>query len=49
MHRLIEFYWAERIRELEKELSSATDEQDEQVRLRQIEWMHQNPHGCGGQ
>jgi len=41
MHRLIEFYWAERIRELEKELLSATDEQDEQVRLRQIEWMRQ--------
>jgi len=41
MFRLIEFYWAERIREQEKALPAATDEQDEQVRLRQIEWMRQ--------
>ncbi len=41
MFRLIEFYWDQRIRELEKALSEAADEQDEQVRLRQIEWMRQ--------
>ncbi len=41
MHRLIEFYWNEKIRELEERLSSAADEQDEQYRRRQIEWMRQ--------
>lgn len=41
MHELIEKYWDKRIAELEAELSSATDEQDEQYRLRQIEWMRQ--------
>jgi type I restriction enzyme R subunit len=41
MHRLIEFYWDQHIRKLEKDLSSAVDEQDEQYRLRQIEWMRQ--------
>ncbi len=41
MHKLIEFYWNERIRELERELPSAGDEQDEQYLLRQIEWMRQ--------
>lgn len=41
MHKLIEFYWHERIRELEAELSEAADEQDEQYRQRQIEWMEQ--------
>ena len=41
MHRLIEFYWNERIGELEAQLPTATDEQDEQYRRRQIEWMRQ--------
>lgn len=41
MHRLIEFYWNERIRELEADLPSAVDEQDEQYRQRQVEWMRQ--------
>jgi type I restriction enzyme R subunit len=41
MHRLIDFYWNERIHELEVQLPSATDEQDEQYRRRQIEWMKQ--------
>ena len=39
MHRLITFYWDERIRELEAEVARATDEQDELYRRRQIEWM----------
>ncbi len=41
MHRLIEFYWNERIGELQAQLPTATDEQDEQYRLRQIGWMRQ--------
>ena len=41
MHRLIEFYWNERIKELEAALPTAEDEQDEQYRRRQIEWMRQ--------
>jgi len=41
MHRLIEFYWNERVRELEAQLPSAADEQDEQYRRRRIAWMHQ--------
>ena len=41
MHKLIEFYWYERIKELEAALTSAPDEQDEQYRRRQIEWMRQ--------
>src|SRR5690606_552652 len=41
MHKLIEFYWNERIGELEAQLSKATDEQDEQYQRRQIEWMRQ--------
>jgi len=39
MHKLIEFYWNDRIGELEAQLPTATDEQDEQYRRRQIEWM----------
>ncbi|BBO92894.1 type I restriction endonuclease subunit R [Desulfosarcina ovata] len=39
MHRLIEFYWNERMHKLEAALSSTTDEQDEQYRRRQIMWM----------
>ena len=41
MHRLIGFYWDERIRELEKELASIADEQEEQFRRRQLDWMRE--------
>ncbi len=41
MCNLILKYWDERIRELERALSSAIDEQDEVYRRRQIEWMRQ--------
>ncbi|NLN59755.1 MAG: type I restriction endonuclease subunit R [Deltaproteobacteria bacterium] len=41
MHKLIEFYWNERIGELEAQLLKATDEQDEQYRWRRIQWMRQ--------
>ena len=41
MHRLIEFYWQERIRELGKALASIAEEQEEQFRRRQLEWMHE--------
>jgi type I restriction enzyme R subunit len=41
MYNLIVKYWNERIAELEVALRSATDEQDEQYRRRQIEWMRQ--------
>lgn len=41
MHNLVAQYWSERIAELETELASAPDEQEEQYRLRQIEWMSQ--------
>lgn len=41
MHKLIEFYWNERISELEAQLPQAMDEQDEQYRQRQIGWMRQ--------
>jgi type I restriction enzyme R subunit len=41
MYKLIEFYWDQKVRELEAALPSATDEQDEQYRRRQIEWMRQ--------
>ena len=41
MHRLIAFYWDERIRELEKELAAATDEQEELFRRRQLDWMRE--------
>ena len=39
MRRLIGFYWDQRIRELEREIPSAVDEQEEQYRRRRIEWM----------
>ena len=41
MHRLIEFYWAERIRELEEALKGVADEQEEIYCRRQIEWMRE--------
>lgn len=39
MHDLIAEYWAERIHELEVELRSVTDEQEEVSRQRQLAWM----------
>ncbi len=41
MHRLIEFYWQERIRDHEKALTSVADEQEELFCRRQIEWMRE--------
>ena len=41
MHRLIEFYWRERINTLEKQLASITDEQEEILARRQIDWMRE--------
>ncbi|MEW8394303.1 MAG: type I restriction endonuclease subunit R [Candidatus Thiodiazotropha sp.] len=41
MYRLIEFYWQERIKELEKQLGSMKDEQEEIQGRRQIEWMRE--------
>lgn len=41
MHRLIEFYWQERIRELEKEAKTIADEQEKLFRRRQLEWMRE--------
>ena len=39
MYNLIAKYWDERIRELEAELGTAADEQEEVYRRRQIDWM----------
>ena len=41
MHKLIEFYWDQRLRALERELPLAADEQDEQYRRRQLAWMRE--------
>lgn len=41
IHKLIAFYWDERIRELEKELSLIPDEQESQFHQRQIDWMRE--------
>ena len=41
MHRLIEFYWQERIREQEKELVLITDEQEDLFHRRQVDWMRE--------
>ncbi len=41
MHRLIEFYWDESIRELEKGLKETCDDQQEIFRRRRIEWMRE--------
>ena len=41
MHHLIGIHWDKRIRELEKELASIADEQDEQFRRRQLDWMRE--------
>lgn len=39
MYELIGRYWAAKIQELEKQVASATDEQEEIYRRRQTEWM----------
>ena len=39
MHRLIKFYWQERIKELTMKKSEATDEQEHSHLTRQIDWM----------
>ncbi len=41
MHKLIGFYWDERIRELEKGLAGIADEQEEIFRRRQLDWMRE--------
>ncbi len=41
MHRLIEFYWQERAHEMEKELASIADEQEELFHRRQLDWMRE--------
>ena len=41
MHKLIGTYWDERIRDLEKELASIADEQEELSRRRQLDWMRE--------
>ncbi len=41
MYKLIDFYWQERIRELDKGLTALTDEQEEIYRRRQIAWMRE--------
>ncbi len=41
MHKLIEFYWNDRIGELEKERSQTKDEQEEIYLRRQIHWMRE--------
>ena len=41
MHRLIEFYWQERIRELATEKAATSDEQEESYLTRRIDWMRE--------
>ena len=41
MHRLIEFYWRERVKELEAERRKVTDEQEEIHCRRRIAWMRE--------
>jgi type I restriction enzyme R subunit len=41
MYNLIAGYWEERIQELEAELGTAADEQEEVYRRRQIDWMRE--------
>ena len=41
MFRLIEFYWRERIHELEKGIKAISDDQEEQFWLRQLDWMRE--------
>ena len=41
MHKLIEFYWTERINELEEEQKFTDDEQEEVHLRRRVEWMRE--------
>ena len=41
MHRLIEFYWGERVKELEAERNKIVDEQEEIHLQRRIDWMQE--------
>ena len=41
MHRLIEFYWHERIRQQESAVAALSDEQEEIYARRQIQWMRE--------
>ena len=41
MHKLIEFYWNERIKELDVERAGTTDEQEKTYLQRQVDWMRQ--------
>ena len=41
MHRLIDFYWQEHIRQQESALASLSDEQEEIYARRQIQWMRE--------
>lgn len=41
MYRLIEFYWNQRINELEKALPTVSDEQEELFRQRQLDWLRE--------
>jgi type I restriction enzyme R subunit len=41
MHELIQQNWEKRIRQLEAELAKVTDDQEEQLRKRQIAWMRE--------
>jgi type I restriction enzyme R subunit len=41
MHRLIEFYWQERIRQQKSTMASLIDEQEEIYARRQIQWMRE--------
>jgi type I restriction enzyme R subunit len=49
MHRLIEFYWDRHIRKLEKDLSSAVDEQVRTVSPSTDRMAAPDPHGRGCQ
>jgi len=41
MHRLIEFYWQERIRQQESAMAALDDEQEENFARQQIQWMRE--------
>ena len=41
MHKLIDFYWNERIREMDKALAKMPDEQEAQFNRRQLDWMRE--------
>ena len=39
LHNLIDRYWSEKIQQLKKDLKKITDDQEENYRQRQIQWM----------